>query len=370
MPNYTSSSKLSHKSRSRRQAVGAIAVLTAFLSATAALTGTAAAAISTGAVPSTSSANLSARPATAITAVGAAAHNPGGTFHLDTQGRYVHFYGRVTDPDSAAPLTLSYRLNGITHQLGKTVPAYGGLYSSAWTLPYGTWTVQVLAVNVGPGTGNPVVGSRSVTFVDPRSRNPRGTMYVARSGNFVRVYGQTYDPDAPFFGLSVRITENGRLVGSARASSRWRVYAADMRLTPGSHLVRAIAYNVGAGNANPTIGARWITVPRPPAPSWQSRYVGNQRIAASMLASYGWGADQMAPLVALWTKESGWNPGAYNPSGAYGIPQSLPGSKMASAGPDWRTNPATQIRWGLSYIKGVYGSPAAAWGHSQATNWY
>ncbi len=94
-------------------------------------------------------------------------------------------------------------------------------------------------------------------------------------------------------------------------------------------------------------------------------------IAASMLGSYGWGQDQMGCLTSLWNKESGWNVYATNPSsGAYGIPQSLPGSKMASAGADWRTNPATQIKWGLGYIKSTYGSPCSAWGHSQATGWY
>ena len=61
---------------------------------------------------------------------------------------------------------------------------------------------------------------------------------------------------------------------------------------------------------------------------------------------------------------------ASNPSGAYGIPQALPGSKMASAGPDWQSNPATQIRWGLGYIKGLYGSPCGAWAHEEADGWY
>jgi hypothetical protein len=93
--------------------------------------------------------------------------------------------------------------------------------------------------------------------------------------------------------------------------------------------------------------------------------------ARVMLADYGWGSGQFSCLEALWAKESGWNPSAMNPSsGAFGIPQALPGSKMASAGADWRTSPVTQIRWGLGYIKGIYGSPCVAWGHSQATNWY
>lgn len=107
---------------------------------------------------------------------------------------------------------------------------------------------------------------------------------------------------------------------------------------------------------------------RPPATSFS----GNpQAYASSMLGSYGWNQGQMGCLVSLWNRESGWNSSATNASsGAYGIPQSLPGSKMASAGADWRTNPATQIRWGLGYIKSTYGSPCGAWGHSQATGWY
>jgi hypothetical protein len=94
-------------------------------------------------------------------------------------------------------------------------------------------------------------------------------------------------------------------------------------------------------------------------------------IAQSMLASYGWGGDQWGCLEALWERESNWNPYAQNPSsGAYGIPQALPGGKMASAGADWQTNPATQIRWGLGYISGRYGTPCGAWAHSQSVGWY
>jgi hypothetical protein len=96
-----------------------------------------------------------------------------------------------------------------------------------------------------------------------------------------------------------------------------------------------------------------------------------QQIAAAMLGSFGWSSSEFGCLQSLWNAESGWNPSASNPiSGAYGIPQALPGSKMASAGPDWQTNPATQIKWGLGYIKQVYGSPCAAWSHEQSTGWY
>ncbi|MBZ4488399.1 lytic transglycosylase domain-containing protein [Microbacterium sp. cx-55] len=98
---------------------------------------------------------------------------------------------------------------------------------------------------------------------------------------------------------------------------------------------------------------------------------GAQATARGMLAGYGWGDDQFGCLVSLWNKESGWNYRASNGgSGAYGIPQALPGSKMASAGADWQTNAATQIAWGLGYISGRYGSPCGAWSHSQSVGWY
>jgi nucleoid-associated protein YgaU len=95
------------------------------------------------------------------------------------------------------------------------------------------------------------------------------------------------------------------------------------------------------------------------------------QIAQQMLGQFGWSPSQFTCLYPLWEHESGWNPSAENPgSGAYGIPQSLPGSQMSSAGSDWQTNAATQIRWGLTYIQGRYGSPCGAWAHEQSSNWY
>jgi hypothetical protein len=94
-------------------------------------------------------------------------------------------------------------------------------------------------------------------------------------------------------------------------------------------------------------------------------------LGALLAAERGWTGRQWKCLNALWNKESRWLVTADNPtSSAYGIPQALPGSKMASAGADWKTNPATQIRWGLGYIKSRYKTPCAAWSHSQAHNWY
>jgi hypothetical protein len=95
-----------------------------------------------------------------------------------------------------------------------------------------------------------------------------------------------------------------------------------------------------------------------------------QEIAQQLLDAAGQGS-QFSCLDALWTRESGWNPYATNPtSGAYGIPQALPAIKMASTGADWRTNVTTQVRWGLSYIDSAYGSPCAAWSHEERVGWY
>ena len=96
-----------------------------------------------------------------------------------------------------------------------------------------------------------------------------------------------------------------------------------------------------------------------------------QAFALQQVVARGWSQSEYSCLFALWQKESGWNYRALNrSSGAYGIPQSLPGEKMASAGADWATNPETQIRWGLGYIEARYGHPCAAWAHSQQKNWY
>ena len=96
-----------------------------------------------------------------------------------------------------------------------------------------------------------------------------------------------------------------------------------------------------------------------------------QSIGYNMLPSFGFSqSTQWGCLRDLWNRESGWVYDAENASGAYGIPQALPGSKMASAGADWQTNPATQIKWGLGYISQVYGTPCGAWNFELANGYY
>ncbi|HEY3437159.1 MAG TPA: ubiquitin-like domain-containing protein [Actinotalea sp.] len=96
-----------------------------------------------------------------------------------------------------------------------------------------------------------------------------------------------------------------------------------------------------------------------------------REIGLNLVLARGWSVDQFACLDSLFSRESGWRVDAHNSSsGAYGIPQALPGSKMATVGADWQTNPATQITWGLNYISARYGTPCGAWAHSQSHGWY
>ncbi len=122
-----------------------------------------------------------------------------------------------------------------------------------------------------------------------------------------------------------------------------------------------------------------VAAERREAAARASRDLQRARIAASdprtiargLVSARGWSDSEYSCLDKLWSKESGWQTEADNPSSsAYGIPQALPGSKMASAGDDWRTSATTQITWGLDYIDDRYGTPCSAWSHSRGSNWY
>lgn len=132
-----------------------------------------------------------------------------------------------------------------------------------------------------------------------------------------------------------------------------------------------------AAHAAKLAAARRAAARRAAAESASRAYVrsltpGSARaLGASMVAARGWSAAQFGCLDSIWTHESNWRVNAYNASsGAYGIPQAQPGSKMAGFGSAWRTDAATQIAWGLSYIAGRYGSPCTAWDFWQSNHWY
>jgi hypothetical protein len=147
---------------------------------------------------------------------------------------------------------------------------------------------------------------------------------------------------------------DGRLVGSTKVRSV-------VISRPQRQVVR-----VGTKPAPPITTLATAAAPTVPAPSPGTA----KAIARQLLSDRGWGAGQYDCLVALWDRESSWNVHAANPSGAYGIPQALPGSKMATAGPDWQDNATTQIKWGLGYIASRYGTPCGAWSSWQANGWY
>jgi len=115
-----------------------------------------------------------------------------------------------------------------------------------------------------------------------------------------------------------------------------------------------------APSADPSVSA--VAVPPGSAKAFAQSYIADK---------YGWGNDQFGCLVELWDRESHWNAHAHNSgSGAHGIPQAMPGSKMSQFGADWYNNPQTQIKWGANYIDGRYGNPCGALGHSNSTGWY
>jgi hypothetical protein len=150
------------------------------------------------------------------------------------------------------------------------------------------------------------------------------------------------------------------------ASARWR--AAQERAARAAKKAAAARAAQAAAQSSAQPAASQSAQPAPAAALVPSG--SPQQIAAAMLGSFGWSSSQFSCLEPLWEQESGWSVTAANPDGAYGIPQALPGSKMAGAGPDWQTDAATQIRWGLEYIQSMYGSPCGAWDHEQATGWY
>jgi hypothetical protein len=171
--------------------------------------------------------------------------------------------------------------------------------------------------------------------------------------------------------LRVDRTERERASVVSRAAQREAQQKADAAAVAAA--VQAKAVEDAAKKPPPTTPSGGGPAAPPnygPIPASCSAYTGNRGVGCAVLLQTGFGLDQMPCLDKLFNRESGWRTNAQNPSGAYGIPQALPGSKMATVGADWQTNPATQITWGLGYIKSRYSTPCGAWSHSEATGWY
>ena len=173
------------------------------------------------------------------------------------------------------------------------------------------------------------------------------------------------------------VPDSGAAIAAAAVSSSQAVAVLEQQrqqmivLSAASHTTRLIgAPKVaaqplqGAGGTSGSTGSTVAAAP-PPDPGTA------QSIAYNMLSSFDWSpGTYFSCLNNIYTRESGWRYNAENASGAYGIPQALPGDKMASAGSDWMTNPATQIKWGLGYIQERYGDPCSAWSFWQAHGYY
>ena len=158
--------------------------------------------------------------------------------------------------------------------------------------------------------------------------------------------------------------------GTMASASTIQVYDyenATAEQTYGYASTQKISYSRGGFNivTGDDAAAMFVEAAGAPDPGSAKAY------ALEILISMKYGDDQYSCLVKLWERESNWRHTAKNrSSGAYGIPQSLPATKMASEGPDYLTNPETQIRWGVKYIKGRYGSPCGALAHSDKIGWY
>ena len=156
-------------------------------------------------------------------------------------------------------------------------------------------------------------------------------------------------------------------MASANTIQVYDLKGATPEQTYGYSSTQTISYSRGGFNivTGDDAAAMFVEEAGVPEPGTAAAY------AFEIIAKMGFGDDQYSCLVKLWNRESNWRHTARNrSSGAYGIPQSLPATKMASEGPDYLTNPETQIRWGVKYIKGRYGSPCGALAHSDKLGWY
>ena len=159
--------------------------------------------------------------------------------------------------------------------------------------------------------------------------------------------------------------ERAQLTAMTTAARTLTVVARPKLASPAEVAAANTGTGAGTGTGGTGGGGIIYVTSTPPDPNTA------QSIAYNLMASFGFSpTTYFGCLLDLWNRESGWSYDAENASGAYGIPQALPGSKMASAGPDWQTNPATQIKWGLSYIKQLYGNPCGAWDFEDANGYY
>lgn len=188
------------------------------------------------------------------------------------------------------------------------------------------------------------------------------TLNMQTDGNLVEYHGSAVvwasgTPGQPGNFLVMQ-TDGNLVVYSSSGAWRWQT-------TTVGHAGARLDLQTG-GNVVVYSGATAVW-----AQTWRQSASGAQAYALQSLGRYGWASSQNTYLVELWNRESNWRWNAQNASsGAYGIPQALPASKLAANGPDWQNDGQTQVAWGLDYISSRYGTPQAAWSHEQSYGWY
>lgn len=189
------------------------------------------------------------------------------------------------------------------------------------------------------------------------------TLNMQSDGNLVEYHGSSVVWDSGTAGQAGNYlamqTDGNLVVYSAGGAWRWQ---STTNGHSGARLQLQTDGNVVVYSSGNT--ALW-------AQTWRQSASGAQAYALQSFVHYGWASSQDTYLVELWNRESNWRWNADNASsGAYGIPQALPASKLAANGPDWQTDGQTQVAWGLDYIHSRYGTPQAAWSHEQSYGWY
>jgi hypothetical protein len=228
----------------------------------------------------------------------------------------------------------------------------------------------ITAATAGTLTLATAISVAGVTFsASTAAAGTTGAYLTSASGNIAAAHSAGGSSSAQQVVISSKTqamrAEHQQVVAAEKAAAKAAQAARAARAAKAKAAAKAEAAKAAKARAaaNAVVKARTASVTTPSG--------SPQQIAQQMLGQYGWSSSQFSCLNPLWEHESGWSLTAQNPSsGAYGIPQALPGSQMATAGGDWQTNAATQIKWGLTYIQGRYGSPCGAWAHEQSVGWY
>jgi len=227
---------------------------------------------------------------------------------------------------------------------------------------------------IAAGAFTVATATAAATWTSGPSGSTAGRGHEADAGSLLTVTGQTLQMQAYQQSTASQALQVYQIRDAAAelAAAHWKTAREQAaKKAAAARIAGAAARSSTQPVAQPTTQPITGTQSTPAATAVPAASGSPQQIAEAMLASFGWSSSQFSCLDPLWAHESGWSVTAYNPgSGAYGIPQAVPGDKMASAGPDWQISAATQIKWGLEYIQATYGSPCAAWDHELATGWY